>query len=533
MTNWGTHRHPGLMMPEPFRESARGGHELTDQGLSRFDFRQVAAHGWGDPFNSYAYSMAWFQDALYVGNSRGNLVMIHRNHPEWMNKWPVRIPNEFHDLDFRAQIWRYRPMSSVWEHIHSSPRVPGRNGLMIPRDIGYRSMAVLRDALYVAGFSPASSGLPPQILRSCNGNKFDGISTLGTNAELNTYRVLQVFGRYLYTSPTGKSGGEANASNSAVVFQVEDPATQPWRPVSERGFGDAHNQTCFEMASFNNKLYVGTLNPISGFQIWKTDGQQQPFKWSRVIANGAYRGNLNELAISMCVFKGALYVGTAVQNGGYDRLNKVGPAAPELIRIHPDDSWDLIVGTPRATPDGRKFPLSGKGPGFDNPFNGYFWRMAVHNGSLYLGTYKWTVFLPYTSSDKWPFDFQNIVGQIGIDELAYFAGGCDLWRSPDGVNWLPVTRNGFDNPYNYGIRTLQSTPYGLFVGTANPFGPDVAVRVSKTKSGNDKWEFRPNAKAGLEIWLGTEHHHHSDLLRNHSRSLDLKRDRNRRSRGRL
>ena len=533
MMMWNTNRQTGSLVPDRYSNMPTTGHLLPDQGLCRSDFRQVAAHGWGDPFNAYAYSMEWFKGALYVGNSRGNLIMIHRHHPEWMNTWPVRMPNEFHDLDFRAQIWRYQPTTSLWQHVHSSPRVQGRKGQLVPRDIGYRSMATFRDALYVAAFSTASSGLPPQILRSCNGSSYDPISNLGTNPELNTYRILQVFGRHLYTSPTGKSGGEANASNSAVVLQSEDPATQPWRPVSERGFGDPDNQTCFEMASFNNKLYVGTLNPISGFQIWTTDCQQQPFRWSRVIANGAYRGNLNELAISMCVFNGALYVGTAVQNGGYDRLNKVGPAASELIRIHPDDSWDLIVGAPRSTPDGRKFPLSGKGPGFDNPFNGYFWRMAVHDGSLYLGTYKWTVFLPYLSPHKWPFDFHKIVDQIGIDELAYFAGGCELWRSPDGVNWLPVTRNGFDNPYNYGIRTLQSTPYGLFVGTANPFGPDVAVRVSKSKSGNDKWEFRPNAKAGLEIWLGSAQHRHSDLLRNHPRHLELRKDRNRKSRGRL
>ena len=36
-------------------------------------------------------------------------------------------------------------------------------------------------------------------------------------------------------------------------------------------------------------------------------------------------------------------------------------------------------------------------------------------------------------------------------------------------------RNGFGNKFNWGIRTLASTPQGLMVGTANPFGPRVAV----------------------------------------------------------
>ena len=121
-----------------------------DHGLCKSDFRQMAVNGWGDRFNAYAYSMAWFEGALYVGNSRGNLVMIHRHHPEWMKVWPVRTPKEFHDLDFRAQIWRFTPERAVWERIHQSPRVLGRKGKPVPRDIGYRSMAIHHKALYVA-----------------------------------------------------------------------------------------------------------------------------------------------------------------------------------------------------------------------------------------------------------------------------------------------------------------------------------------------------------------------------------------------
>ena len=51
--------------------------------------------------------------------------------------------------------------------------------------------------------------------------------------------------------------------------------------------------------------------------------------------------------------------------------------------------------------------------------------------------------------------------------------GFDLYRSFDGENWVPVTTNGMGNPYNMGLRTFCSTPFGLFIGTANPFGPKV------------------------------------------------------------
>ena len=481
-----------------------------ESGLCRGDFRKIAVNGWGDPFNAYAYSMANYDDSIYVGTSRGNLVMIHQNHPDWMRIWPVRLPRKFHDFDFRAEIWRYLPALDCWDRVFRSPRVANKDGQGVPRDLGYRSMAVWQArsdrsaALYAATFAPASTKAPPLILRHNCDATFEPVSSAMPDPTFNTYRILQVFGDRLYTSPTGRVGGDANASKAAVVLETADPATEPWRPVSDTGFGDRDNECCFEMVAFNGCLYVGTLNPKTGFQVWKTSAGRKPYRWYRVINNGADRGNLNELAISMCVFDGALYIGTAIQNGGYDRANHVGPAAPELIRIHPDDSWDLIVGMPRKVGKAWKLPLSGKGPGFDNPLNGYFWRMAVHDGWLYVGTYKSAVMIPYMKNEGWPDDLRRALDRIGPDEFARFAGGCELWRSPDGVNWDPVTCTGFENPYNYGIRTMQSTPWGLFIGTANPFGPEIALREARNGGDGDAWRYQPNRDGGLEIWLGAK-----------------------------
>ena len=39
-----------------------------------------------------------------------------------------------------------------------------------------------------------------------------------------------------------------------------------------------------------------------------------------------------------------------------------------------------------------------------------------------------------------------------------------------------MTRTGFTTYFNFGIRSMASSPYGLFVGCSNPYGPDVAVR---------------------------------------------------------
>jgi hypothetical protein len=97
-----------------------------------------------------------------------------------------------------------------------------------------------------------------------------------------------------------------------------------------------------------------------------------------------------------------------------------------------------------------------------------------------------------------PDKVRRLIGMLGPERIIAAEGGADLWRTADGENWLPVCRQGFGNPYNWGIRNLVSTPLGLFMGTANVFGPRVAVR----DSANALWTYQDNPAGGLEVWLG-------------------------------
>jgi ubiquinone/menaquinone biosynthesis C-methylase UbiE len=483
------------------------------QGPDGPDFRRIAERGLGDGYNSYAHSMAWFRDHLYVGTTRANLCMLKVNNPPPMRCWPTRCPRDLYDLDRRAQVWRYDPRRGEWERVFRSPMVVGLDGREVPRDVGYRGMAVVQGrgdpapALYLATWSPSRTGRPSTLLRSGDGTDFATVPGAVDDPSLNTFRTLLAFDGRLFTTPTGKTlgwrasthrGARENASGAAVVLESAAPRSGGWRAVSPRGFGDPDNLSIFEMAPFNGFLYAGTLNPTEGFQVWKArpDGRP-PYRWTKVLGNGAGRGNLNECAVSLCPFGGALYVGTGIQGGGHDRASGIGPAAAEVLRIYPDDTWDLVVGTPRSTPQGPKYPLSGMGPGFDDYFNGYVWRMAVHDGWLYAGTFNWSVLIAYLTTDRWPAPARALVSGVGAATAARLLGGFDLWRTRDGIAWEPVTRDGFGNPYNYGARTLASTPHGLFVGTANPFGPDVAV------DGPGGWSYRHNPRGGLEVWMGT------------------------------
>jgi hypothetical protein len=480
---------------------ARGG-----EGLERDDFVPVATRGFGDPENSYAFSMCWLDDALYVGTGRDIFALIAASppkHPAGLTPWPVPRPADIFQLDLRAQIWRYRPAADRWKQIYVSPIMRGRGGQPTPRDLGYRNMTAVRApgdseaCLYVATASSSSRGRGAHVLRYSPGHGVEPVTEPGLgDSNVTTFRALTAVENRLYCAPAG-SGRAWNAADRPRVYTAADLASSRWRTVSPPHLGDDTNDAIYCMTAFNGHLYAGTLNPKSGYQIWKTRVTgDKAHRWIKVVDRGAARGNLNEAAVSMCVFDNALYVGSGISNGGYNRTHQIGPAAGEVIRVHPDDSWEICVGEGRQTPFGYRRSLSGMGPGFDNPFAGYIWSMAAHDGWLYVGTFDSGIFALWADPQRQPVEQRYKARFMGVDDFVRQRAGFDLWRTNDGQRWEPVTRNGFDNPYNYGVRTMASTPYGLFVGTANPFGPSVAARFA------DGWRYVDNPRGGAEVWLG-------------------------------
>ncbi len=64
----------------------------TSPDFREKDFRKICANGLGDGYNAYAYSMAWFQDHVYVGTSRANLHLLKLAMPfVHMDVWPVEV----------------------------------------------------------------------------------------------------------------------------------------------------------------------------------------------------------------------------------------------------------------------------------------------------------------------------------------------------------------------------------------------------------------------------------------------------------
>lgn len=495
-------------MTAPPRLTTHHFHPSPAPGLRFENFRKICVNGFGDGNNAYAHCMAWYQNALFVGTTRANLCLIQERLNIDIGVWPVECPykllsEEFETLQARAEIWKYDPAGNAWTRIYRAPLVVGSHGGVMSRDLGYRGMVVYQSAsdpeptLYTSNWSRAH-GDGPLLLRCRDGATFEVAAQLGRigGQPVTSLRTLTPFKGQLFIAPTGAAQGRPNASRVPEIYASRDPGRNDWVLVNEPGFGDPDNLTIFEMAVFADHLYAGALNN-QGFQLWRTAAEgRPPYRWEKVLDHGAERGPLNQLIVSMQVFQNALYLGTGIQNGGYDYTHKIGPASAEILRVQDDGSWDLIVGNARQTSQGFKRPLSGLNAGFGNFFNAYIWRMGVHDGWLYAGTMDWSNTVRYAQLERRSPKIRRLYELIGVENIVTQQGGFELWRSSDGENWLPVNRQGFGNPYNYGLRTLVSTPQGFFLGTANPFGPRVAVQRE------NQWRYEDNPQGGLEVWLG-------------------------------
>lgn len=493
------------------------------RALGMADFRRVAENGFGDGSNSYAYSATWFNNHLYVGSNRDILPLLIMRSPFKIPFAvpPVPLPGDYTELDLRGQIWRYSVERGEWKRIYHAPMIEGYQGRLAPQAFGFRAMTVFQGksdpgpSIYTIP-AVGRNVLESVTLRSTDGESFETLPAprvRGSSDVYGSFRAMVVFKGRLFVAPSAskpppealrvEQGKEvhithANTSRESAVLCSDDPVSGQWELSSPPLFGDLTNASIIDMTVCGDYLYVGTLNVRHGFQLWRTAAEgPAPHRWELVIDRGADRGGYNQAVLSMASFQGDLYIGTCIQNGGFDRVYQIGPAAGEVLRVRPDGRWDLVVGEPRMTRQGLKTPTSGLRAGFNNPMAGYMWRMCVHGGTLYVGTCDISSFVPFSSKETWPEHVQRLLDPDSMERFMDRLGGCELWRTTDGDNWLPVTRNGFGNRYNLGIRALVSTPHGLFAGTANPFGPRVAVRDG------DGWQYQDNPRGGLEMWLGS------------------------------
>jgi Dockerin type I domain len=175
---------------------------FMEQETEQPGFSIVADNGFGDVHNTYAWSMAWFNNMLYVGTGRENncVTLAAAQIQTGLAFYPPPIGDctaDYHNLPLQAEIWQYNPTTSVWTRVFQSPNsltTVNNAGQTVntARDIGFRGMAVITEpsgtqALYALGLTSGAIFMspgnyascmagtyadcwpPPRILRSTNG----------------------------------------------------------------------------------------------------------------------------------------------------------------------------------------------------------------------------------------------------------------------------------------------------------------------------------------------------------------------------
>ncbi|OEF97089.1 hypothetical protein [Desulfuribacillus alkaliarsenatis] len=463
--------------------------------------------------NNYAWSMTELGDYIYVGTARNIPYSIFEN--EVLG--PVTPPKALTPKNpvNAGEIWRRRTDSvGNWERVYRSPENI--------ENLGFRFMITYTNPHNETAIYAGALTLTPQLfmLKSTDGVNWQ---LLDTDIAGYSTRYMAVHNGKLYMGALPLMG-----QADIQLYSSFDPERDGWKRVPVNGESGKNPRGNVDLLlSFNNHLYVGTARG-TGFELWRTLGAEpKKNKWKLVVDKGAGDAR-NEHPWSIAVFKNHIYIGTAIEAAVLSinpEQTIVPPKGFDVIRVDKEDNWELVVGGNPVVPTNPKTgtrgkPLSGFRSGFGNLSNAYCWQIQAQGDELYLGTFSWSILIPYllpllpeilgsqatiSKNNKsyqtaindfvkyhlqaYPqfsqFNSEDILERLAdiILRLGRRTFGFDLWKSMDGITWVPVSLNGLGNPHNYGVRMLfLSKNNDLFLGTANPFdGLEVWVRRNSAR----------------------------------------------------
>ncbi len=233
-------------------------------------------------------------------------------------------------------------------------------------------------------------------------------------------RGLCAFGDYLVVSMVTLSGPQILISSNpsagqeafTVIADQQDLFDYPAYHFPDSIYGGS----IWEMVEFNNALYVSICtgtpdnkpdeNAMQSFAIVRGDMGESfdEWTWTPVIGDkedgakytfGIDPERTRAGAGVLQLYDGYLYIGeyndeeipleNILFKANFDFMNANLEQSVSLYRMDKNENIELIVGdATKMFPNGG---ISGLGSGFGRNENQYIWRMADHNGKLYVGTF--------------------------------------------------------------------------------------------------------------------------------------------------
>jgi hypothetical protein len=379
----------------------------------------------------------------------------------------------------QAEIWRLH--EGVWTRVYQAPRVlslvAGTNApYYTPLAVGFRHMVPFKDrdgveALYATAgtVSLAHPDYARMLFMSLDGENWSPVETPAAMGRET--RTLGVHNGKLYVgagTATAGALGMGMPVPGSVWCSSKPSDSGSWKQVLYFPAVAPANTGVVSLASANGLLYIGTEN-VNGFEVWRSKRRNPTCNadWKRLVKDGA-GDRYNAWAGTMRAFRTNVYVGSMSVPG---LSGSLAMKAFDIIRIKPDDSWRLLVGdrepTIPVTEGATRTPLTGLPSGFGMPTNLYCWQMEVYDGYLYVGSMDMSSML--RAGVEAGMELPDMGMPPTVLQFILQLAGFDLWKTPTGLLWMPVTVTGLGDYTNYGTRTIRAHDGKLYIGTANPF----------------------------------------------------------------
>jgi len=348
----------------------------------------------------------------------------------------------------QATIQRYGPASdgsdAPWETLwtHQVP-LTDPDAASYPPLLGSH-LGSLTEAGQPVLYALVNLGAASQLLLCRDGQTFEPVSAANLTPLL-PYRLLGDIAQPHAFCPPPVPGLSLNLPASGGLCQLTSlEQTNLQDAVPPEVCADPHRIS--QVLMVDQQIYMAITDPVQGFQLWVSQpGNITPYTWRQVIAQGAYRYSQNQRVMAMVAFQGDVYL-----LAGPRQPTEAGAfASPELLRVYPDDSWDVIIGNPRFTPLGLKLPLGAMGPGFEQRFNRAAGGLLVHDNTLYALLYAVS---PAAKGAEIP------------------APTVELWGSTDAETWQQQSFSGLLDQVDHPVVTPLSTPEGLVLFAHSNYG---------------------------------------------------------------
>ena len=265
-------------------------------GWTRIDPGAPGPGGFGTPNNTNIYSMAILEDRLVVGT--GNFFT-------------------------GCEVWSYQetPGGPIWGRIDPGAPGPGNGGFGDVNNQDCQELAFFNGGIIASTWN-GTSGCE---VWHYNGTPVTGWSRIDPGApgpgnggfgDGNNWgaMAMEVFRARVQVGTLNiNSGGEIWEYNGTPVTgwnRIDPGAPGP----GNGGFGDVNNIGCMSTAVYNNRLFTGIENFVTGCEIWAYDGTAGT-GWERVDpgapgpGNGGFGDVNNQTASTLKVFNDRVFVG--------------------------------------------------------------------------------------------------------------------------------------------------------------------------------------------------------------------------------